>query len=145
MKLNDRLKVPQERIDEIFEKLAKLPKPKAPLLKDVFESKRKQIEMAVGQGHSLRTIAAFLSRSGINVSHVTLRKVVNEWHLVADQGMETESNINKKVLSKSSDGREAGCNSVENVGHDKKKNKIIEEMTLVKNKGNFIPAADRAE
>ena len=60
MKLNDRLKVPQERIDEIFEKLAKLPKPKAPLLKDVFESKRKQIEMAVGQGHSLREVGSLL-------------------------------------------------------------------------------------
>ena len=145
MKLNDRLKVPQERIDEIFEKLTKLPKPKAPLLKEVFESKRKQIEMAVDQGHSLRTIATFLSNSGINVSHVTLRKVVNEWHLVAVQGMKTESNINKIVLSKSSDGYETGCNSVANVEHDKKKNAINEGIAQVKNKGNFIPAADRAE
>ena len=82
MKLNDRLKIPQERIDEIFEKLAKLPKPKAPLLKEVFESKRKQIMTAVVQGHSLRAIAMFLSNAGIRVSHVTLRKIMGEWQEV---------------------------------------------------------------
>ena len=66
MKLNDRLKVPQERIDEIFEKLAKLPKPKAPILKDVFESKLKQIEM-----YNLKRII-IKNKNPIDTTHLLL-------------------------------------------------------------------------